>query len=146
MKASVAIARRKSTDPSANPFLDRIEQAVTDLDEASSTLADRIRANKAARGVEQVKLPRSEQALVASLEQDRLEGESELTRQLGELESAQEVIWALAFGLEGDLETEPLVLKHCPAEDLPLFQELSALKRCALDAMQAYLTTFQPEN
>ena len=146
MKAPVAIARRKSTDPSADPFLDRIEQAVIDLDEASSTLADRIRANRAARGAEQVKLSRSERALVASLEQDRVEGESELAQQLSQLESAQEVIWAMAFGLEGDLKAEPMVLKHCPAEELPLFQELSALKRCALNAMQDYLAAFQSES
>jgi hypothetical protein len=146
MKASVAIARDKSTAPSEAPYLDRVERALAELEEASSTLPERIRANKMARGAEQVKLTRSEQALLASLEQDRTDGESQLMQQFRELDSTQEVIWALAFGLESDLETEHMMLKHCPPEELFLFQELSQAKRSALEAMQAYLAAFPAES
>lgn len=146
MKASlVAIAKGKNRDASAAPLLDRIEHAVAALEAVDAALGERIRAGKAARGADPVKLSRTEHVLLARLERDHTQGEIEVAGQLAALASAQEVIEALAFGLENHLQAESATLKHCPAEERPLFQELSALKKRALETMREYLARARPK-
>ena len=141
MNASyVAIAREKNRDPSACPYLQRIEDAVRHLEEAGSTLGDRIRAGRAARGDRQVTLGRSEQILLAGLRQDEMRGQVEVAGQLQGLASAQEVIEALAFALENNLKADSSLARHCPNDERPLFQEILDLKAEALRSMQSYLS------
>lgn len=142
MKAAyVRIARSKTADAAALAAIEEIEAAARAFEAAEASFPERINANKALRGEAPVKLSKAKRAQLDELANDQIDIDAEITAQLTALDSAASVIEALHFGLTQDIPRARAMLKHYPPADLPLGEELVALKERLAAAMEKYLGT-----
>lgn len=141
MKAAfIRIALSKTSDPNGLETLREIESAAQAFENADTSFIDRINANKALRGESPTQLSQNERAQLDELAHDQAALDADLLDQLSRLESAQAVIRALHFGLTQDIPRSRGMLKHYPAADYPLGEELVMLKEKLAAAMAAYLS------
>jgi hypothetical protein len=147
MKAAfIRIAIAKTADAGELAALSGIETAAIAFETADASFAERIEANKALRGEAPTKLRKSTREQLDALASDQADLDADLIAQLGALDSASSVIGALTFALTQDIPRARAMLKHYPAPDYPLGEEMVLLKERLADAMQRYLSVYADED
>ena len=136
------IAIANSADPAAKAMLADLSATFDVVHQLDQAFGDRINANKAARGEGPTKLSKRKREELAQYEQDRIEGERNLTESFAKY-AGSSIIAVMSEGLEIDLKFwGGALLKHAHPADRPLIEEVVAAKKQLQSRFKEFLERF----
>ncbi len=136
------IAATKTTDPVAHEMLAGLEKLAHELVTAEALFPERINANKAKRGESPTKIPRKKAEELKELEQDQIDIDQQVCEEFSKVDTPSQIVASAAYALEQDIPTAKKFLKHYHPDDLPLGEEIVALKIQLLEKASAFLERY----
>ena len=112
------------------------------LDAEEASFAERMQANKAARGAGQMKVSNAKRQALAQYAADAEEIAAEQLQAFAALDRAADIIFALHMGLQSDCEFWAQARHKVEPEDAATVQAFVRAKIQLRDALAAYLTQF----